>query len=166
MLEQKVNAMSERKILVLGASGLIGRFVTDDLRARGFSAVAIARRFSPSQKTNTLDLEMPVMSMDAMALVRLIRDHAVDVVVNCLGVLQDGPGSDTSAVHRDFVERLLAAIRDSGRAMRLVHISIPGAASEDRTAFSVTKREAERLIAASGIPYAILRPGFVVAPSA
>ena len=81
-------------------------------------------------------------------------------------MLQDGPGSDTSAVHRDFVARLLEAIRDSGRAVRLVHISIPGAADEDRTAFSQTKREAERLIAASGIPYAILRPGFVVAPSA
>jgi uncharacterized protein YbjT (DUF2867 family) len=48
----------------------------------------------------------------------------------------------------------------------LIHISIPGAANEDRTAFSATKREAERLIAASGITYAILRPGFVVAPAA
>ena len=63
-------------------------------------------------------------------------------------------------------QRLLQAIRDAGRAVRLVHISIPGAANEDRTAFSQTKREAERLIAASGIAYAILRPGFVVAPSA
>ena len=87
-------------------------------------------------------------------------------MVNCLGVLQDGPGSDTRAVHRDFVARLLRAIRDSGRAIRLVHISIPGAAGEDRTAFSLTKREAERLIATSGVAYAILRPGFVVAPSA
>jgi len=80
--------------------------------------------------------------------------------------LQDGPGSDTRSVHRDFVERLLAAIRDSGRAARFVHISIPGTADEDRTAFSTTKREAERLIAASGVAYAILRPGFVVAPAA
>ena len=47
-----------------------------------------------------------------------------------------------------------------------MHISIPGAATEDRTAFSATKREAERLIAASGVAYAILRPGFVIAPSA
>ena len=156
--------MDHCKILVLGASGLIGRFVTDDLRARGFHVVAIARHFSPSQKA--LDLELPVMSIDAVALARLIRDHAVDVVVNCLGVLQDGPGSDTSAVHRDFVERLLGAIGGSGRAIRLVHISIPGTADEDRTAFSQTKREAERLIAASGVPYAILRPGFVIAPSA
>src|SRR6266446_2633410 len=158
--------MSEaRKILVLGASGLIGRFVTDDLRARGFHVVGIARRFSPSQKASALDLELPAMSMDAASLARLIGQHGIDLVVNCLGVLQDGPGSDTRAVHRDFVARLLQAIRDSGRAMRLVHISIPGAANDDRTAFSATKREAEWLIAASGIPYAILRPGFVIAAS-
>ncbi|QWG23647.1 SDR family oxidoreductase [Bradyrhizobium sediminis] len=154
------------KILLFGASGLIGRFVTDDLRARGFDVVGIARRFSPSQKATTHDLEMPVMSMDRGALARLIGEYEVDLVVNCLGVLQDGPGSDTRDVHRDFVERLLRAIRDSGRAIRLVHISIPGASDEDRTAFSATKREAERLIAVFGIPYAILRPGFVIAPAA
>ena len=155
-----------KKILVLGASGLIGRFVTDDLRARGFDVAGVARRFSASQQTSSLDLEMPVMSMDSTALARLIRDHGVDIVVNCLGVLQDGPGSDTRNVHRDFVERLLRAISSSGRAIRLVQISIPGAAGEDRTAFSATKREAERLIAAFGVPHAILRPGFVIAPSA
>jgi uncharacterized protein YbjT (DUF2867 family) len=155
-----------RKILVLGASGLIGRFVTDNLRERGIQVVAIARQFSASQKTNALDLEMPVMSMDTGALSRLIADHGIDLVVNCLGVLQDGPGSDTRDVHRDFVERLLRAIRATGRAIRLVQISIPGASDEDRTAFSQTKREAERLIAVFGIPYAILRPGFVIAPSA
>jgi uncharacterized protein YbjT (DUF2867 family) len=155
-----------RKILVLGASGLIGRFVTDDLRLRGFQVFGVARQFSPSQSQSTADLELPVMSMDAAALSRLIREREIDVVVNSLGVLQDGSGSDTGAVHRDFVARLLAAIRDSGRPVRLVHISIPGAANEDRTAFSQTKREAERLIAASGAAYAILRPGFVVAPAA
>src|SRR6201996_39519 len=160
--------MSEqiRRILVLGASGLIGRYVTDDLRIMGFEVIGIARQFSAGQKVSALDLEMPVMTMVTTALARLLRDRAIDVVVNCLGVLQDGPGSDTRAVHRDFVDRLSQAIRDSSRAVRLIHISIPGAANDDRTAFSQTKREAERLIASSGIAYAILRPGFVIAPSA
>ncbi|MEO8321857.1 MAG: NAD-dependent epimerase/dehydratase family protein, partial [Bradyrhizobium sp.] len=119
---------AKRKILVLGASGLIGRFVTDDLRLRGIQVFGVARHFSPSQKTSASDLELPVMSMNAAALARLIREREIDMVVNCLGVLQDGPGSDTSAVHCDFVTRLLAAIRDAGRPVRLVHISIPGVA--------------------------------------
>ncbi|OKO75353.1 SDR family oxidoreductase [Bradyrhizobium sp. NAS96.2] len=157
---------ASHNILVLGASGLIGRYVTDDLRARGFRAIGIARHFTAAQKMSAADLELPVIAMDVADLTQLLRTHEADVVVNCLGVLQDGPGSDTSAVHRDFVARLLQAIRDSDRAIRLVHISIPGIACEDRTAFSTTKREAERLIAESGIAYAILRPGFVIAPSA
>jgi nucleoside-diphosphate-sugar epimerase len=115
-----------RKILVLGASGLIGRFVTDDLRVRGFPVVGVARKLSASQKSGPLDLELPVISMEAPMLARLLRDHRIDVVVNCLGVLQDGPGSDTSVVHCDFVARLLQAIRDTGRAIRLIHILFPG----------------------------------------
>jgi uncharacterized protein YbjT (DUF2867 family) len=155
-----------RNILVLGASGLIGRFVTDDLRARGFAVIGVARQFSAGQRTSPQDVELPLLSLGEGELARLVGDRSINVVVNCLGVLQDGPGSDTAAVHRDFVGRLLTAISQSGRAVRLIHISIPGAASDDCTAFSQTKREAERLIAASGIAYAILRPGFVVAPSA
>ncbi|MEH2504912.1 uncharacterized protein YbjT (DUF2867 family) [Bradyrhizobium sp. AZCC 1578] len=155
-----------RKILVLGASGLIGRFVTDDLRGRGFRVVGVARKLSASQKNGALDLELPLMSMDAAALARLLRDHGIGLVVNCVGVLQDGPGSDTAVVHREFVARLLQAIRESRLAIRLVHISIPGVAETDATAFSTTKREAERLIADSGVPYTILRPGFVVALAA
>src|SRR5258707_11816961 len=115
---------TSRKVLVLGASGLIGRFITDDLRAQGFHTVGIARHLTPSQKTSAFDLELSIMSLDAALLARLFREREIDVVVNCLGVLQDGPGSDTSAVHRDFVERLLAAIPDSGRPVRLIHISI------------------------------------------
>ncbi|MGJ5203929.1 SDR family oxidoreductase [Bradyrhizobium sp. HKCCYLR20261] len=154
------------RVLVLGASGLIGRFVTDDLRRRGFTTVGVARAFSASQRVSPLDIELPIMALDASALAGLMRAHQIDVVVNCLGVLQDGPGSDTTAVHREFVARLLAAIPASGRRVRFVHISIPGTADDDHTAFATTKREAERLIASSGIPHAILRPGFVIAPSA
>jgi len=157
---------ASRNILVLGASGLIGRFLTDDLRQRGFGVVAVARKFAASQATHALDLEMPLLALDAPALARLIGDHTIDIVINCLGVLQDGPGSDTRAVHRDFVQRLLQAIKACDRAVRLIHLSIPGSAKDDHTSFSATKREAEQMIAASGVRYAILRPGFVIAPAA
>ena len=56
---------TKRKILVLGASGLIARFVTDDLRARGFEVTGVARKLSASQKSSPLDLELQIMSMNA-----------------------------------------------------------------------------------------------------
>ena len=72
-----MNGTSTRNILVLGASGLIGRFVTDDLRERGFRVVGVARNLSASQKAGELDLELPVMSMDAASLARLLGDRAM-----------------------------------------------------------------------------------------
>src|SRR5258707_938511 len=105
------------KILVLGASGLIGRFVTDDLRARGFAVIGVARRYASSQQVNALDLVLPLVSMEAGALARLIGDHDIGVVVNCIGVLQDAPGHDVSAVHCDFVARLLRAVCEFRRAL-------------------------------------------------
>lgn len=157
---------AKRSILVLGASGLIGRFITDDLRTRGFDVTGVARRFAPGQNGSISDHELPIMSLDTAALAELVQRWQIDLLVNCLGVLQDGPGSDTREVHRNFVARLVQAIGVSGREIRLVHISIPGEATDDTTAFAQTKREAEQLIAASGVNYAILRPGFVIAPAA
>jgi uncharacterized protein YbjT (DUF2867 family) len=160
------NEALSRTILLLGASGLIGRSVIDELRRGGLNAIGVARHYLPSQKTDMRDLEMPLISMTVASLTTLLIKRKADILVNCLGVLQDGPGSDTQAVHRDFVSRLLQAIHDSGHQIHFVHISIPGNAERDQTAFSKTKRDAERLIADSGIAHTILRPGFVIAPSA
>lgn len=153
-------------ILLLGGSGLIGRYVAEDLRLRGFAVTAIARHYTSSQKTSMDDVEAPIMAMTQDQLTRLMVERRIEMVVNCLGVLQDGPGMDTSAVHRDFTARLLAAIKATAQPIQLVHISIPGTADHDRTAFSRTKRDAERVIADAGIGSTILRPGFVIAPAA
>lgn len=153
-------------ILLLGGSGLIGRHVAEDLRLRGFAVTAVARHYAPSQRSSADDLELPIMAMTADQLSRLLVERRIGMVVNCLGVLQDGLGMDTSAVHRDFTAKLLAAIKATAQPIQLVHISIPGAADSDHTAFSKTKRDAERLIAEAGIASTILRPGFVIAPAA
>jgi uncharacterized protein YbjT (DUF2867 family) len=153
-------------ILVLGASGLIGRFVTDDLRACDLQVVGMARQFSPGQKSSPLDLELPILSLNVATLSDLLQHWRIDVVVNCLGVLQSAPGNDTRVVHHEFVVRLLQAMRDCGRSLELIHISIPGDDADDQTPFSRIKREAERLIEASEVRYAVLRPGFVIAPTA
>ncbi|MGH7044294.1 MAG: NAD-dependent epimerase/dehydratase family protein [Acetobacteraceae bacterium] len=158
----------EPKITILGASGLIGHAVASELKRAGLPLTAVARRFTPAQR-NTLAgslRECPIASLDAGALRELFEDLQTDIVLNCIGILQDGGHERTADVHHRFVARLIEALdaRPGGRL--LVHLSIPGNATEDETAFSRTKREAERLIAAAGVDYAILRPGFVVAPAA
>jgi uncharacterized protein YbjT (DUF2867 family) len=106
---------------------------------------------------------MPVVSLDAAALAALFGEQELAVVVNCVGVLQDGPRGRTQAVHTDFVRRLIASI--AGRDVLLIQLSVPQS-GPDPTAFSRSKREADYAITASGLQYVIMRPGFVVGPRA
>jgi uncharacterized protein YbjT (DUF2867 family) len=157
--------METPKIAVLGAAGLIGFGLARDLTRRGFAVRALARRFGRSQVWALAGCaaRTPLVSLPQDALAQLLFD--ADIVVNCIGVLQDGAGMDTDAVHRQFAARL-SAVCAAAPSKLLIQISIPGAPDEDRTAFSRSKRKAEALIAASGAPYVILRPGFVIAETA
>lgn len=155
-------------IAVLGASGLIGEAVATVLSTDGFSVIPIARRFTRSQRAvlGPASVEKPVVEVRDDVLCKMLGEHQADVVVNCVGVLQDGPRGGTDAVHRAFVEHLVKAIGLAKRDILLIHISIPGIAEDDRTAFARSKREAEGIISAANIPFIILRPGFVLAPAA
>lgn len=153
-------------VAVLGASGLIGQGLAEDLIGSGFPVVAVARRFAAAQRAafGGAAIEAPFVGFDAERLAQLFAD--VDIVLNCVGVLQDGPRGRTGDVHAGFAARLVAALKAQTRPVLLLHLSIPGGAETDATAFSRSKREAEALIAGSGLAFAILRPGFVIAPAA
>ena len=156
-------------VLVLGASSLIGHFIAVDLARRGYEVIAAARSFEPAPKFSLSEssvIEARVAELETAALARLLQERRADIVVNCIGVLQDGTGATTRDVHEGFVGRLIAAIRSLDRPILIAHISIPGREEDDRTAFSQTKRRAERMLREAGIPVAILRPGFVVALAA
>ena len=151
-------------IVVLGASGLIGQTIATELMRAGSSVVPIARRFAAAQKNAFAKcaLECPVTSLDAQTLARILAELQADIVVNCIGMLQDSGRERADDVHRRFVTRLAEALGMQRETPLLVHLSIPGREVEDETEFSRTKREAERLIASTSVPFVILRPGFVV----
>ena len=151
------------KIAILGASGLIGQSIAEELRGQGFDVAALARRFATAQRASFggAAIETPLVDLDVVALGKLLDRCAADVVVNCIGVLQDGPDGAASDVHEGFVARLAVACKNR----LVVHISIP-APDAGETAFSRTKAAGETILRASGGAFAILRPGFVVAPIA
>ncbi|ALN71588.1 SDR family oxidoreductase [Aureimonas sp. AU20] len=151
-------------IAIFGASGLIGEATARQLQAEGFRVLALARRFSPAQRAAFPNaVEAPLLAFSAGDLDQILSAHGAEIVVNCIGVLQSSPQKGSAEdVHCGFAARLVEATQ----ARLLVQISIPGSETEDRTPFSATKRAAERLIHARSPAFAILRPGFVWAPSA
>lgn len=156
-------------IIVLGASGLIGEAVSNLLKGERFAVTPVARRFTAAQRTASagVAVETPIVDLGVDDLARLISDSKADLVVNCIGVLQDSiQAGRAKDVHGGFAERLVAAIASHARPCMLVHLSVPGREEDDRTEFSLTKRQAERIITAGPAPFVILRPGFVVADAA
>jgi uncharacterized protein YbjT (DUF2867 family) len=165
-------------VAVLGASGLIGEAVARGLRASGLPTLALARAFTPAQRAFWGEgaLTAPLVEATSAELAALFEANGVVVVVNCVGALQASGKGDPSDVHAGFVARLLDAFDCSGAALdprgsererlrALVHLSMPGAAKSDPTEFSRSKRVADADIAARAPSYAILRPGFVIAPT-
>ena len=150
-------------VLVLGASGLIGSEVAARLAREGRPVVAVARRFPVPPPPGVAAVETRFVDLDADGLATLIGGHRPGLVLNCVGVLQ---GRTASEVHAGFVERLARACRSLPETPTLVHVSIPGVPGEDATEFARSKRAGEDALRASGLPYAILRPGFVVASGA
>ncbi len=118
---------SMRNFLVLGASGLIGQAVAADLMQRGLQVTAAARRLTTAQRDLFGDnaRETPIADLDAAQLKQLIAESGADVVVNCLGLLQDQPGKSTQDVHEGFVTRLIDALRDAGKPVLLIRSPFP-----------------------------------------
>jgi uncharacterized protein YbjT (DUF2867 family) len=85
------------KVLVVGATGLIGSAIVARLWSEGHEVIAAARRPSPSgPSVRTLRVDFRELAKPEQWRPLLA---GVDAVVNCAGVLQDGPGESTAAAH-------------------------------------------------------------------
>lgn len=155
-------------IAVLGASGLIGQAIVEHLTGDDWDVSAFGRHFTQAQRNalGSSAIRHSLAGLDAQGLARVLSDARADIVINCLGVLQDGANGTAEDIHVGFIKRLIDAIKAQVRPVLLIHLSVPGSAASDATAFSTTKRRAEGLIEASNIPHVILRPGFVIASTA
>jgi uncharacterized protein YbjT (DUF2867 family) len=152
------------RILVVGAYGLIGGYVTARLLAEKHSVVglgrdvAIAKRRFPAARWVAADLR----TMTTAKWEPLLA--GVDAVVNCAGALQDSPRDDLEAVHQRAVSALAQACRAKG-VRRFVHISALGVES-GRDRFRQTKRAADEALRSTDLEWVILRPAVVLAPAA
>ncbi len=151
------------RVLVVGASGLIGSHVVARLLVDGVQVTGVARNVIAAQRRvpgadwRSLDLA----SATAAAWHPLLE--GVEAVVNCAGALQDSPGDDLAGVHVRGLAHLTQACEAAG-VRRFIQIS---ASTIDRgtDGFSTTKQAGDALLARTGLDWLILRPGLVLAPA-
>jgi uncharacterized protein YbjT (DUF2867 family) len=153
------------RVLVIGAYGLIGAACLARLHRDGHEvtgagrAIAAARRRAPFAPWVEADFNALTLAGDWLPLL-----EGNDVVVNCVGVLQDGARDDIRRVHVEATAALFAAC-ERASVRRVIHISALGASHQGPTPFSRSKAEAEDDLMGRTVEWAILRPGLVLAPA-
>jgi NADH dehydrogenase len=148
------------KVLVTGASGFIGRPLVARLVARGHHLRALVRRPNEAQGLPGAEIEVGDVR-DAGAVDRGTR--GMDAVVH----LAAATGVARAVVARDVnlegTRRVIDALRVNG-GRRFVFVSSVSAMRERMGPYGKTKREAEALVAHSGLEWVILRPSLVYGP--
>lgn len=154
------------RVLLTGATGLIGSAVLARLRDAGHEIVAVsrsaaaARRLPEGTTCVALDIGTAVRPADWLA-----HLAGIEAVVSCAGVLQDSPRDSTAGVHIEGASALFAACEQAG-VRRIVHLSAVGVDRDASTAFARSKYAGDERLMASRLDWVILRPSVVVGRAA
>ncbi len=144
------------KILVCGATGFVGRHISEALRKAGHSVIRGIRKPSAPDdiavdfsKDNNKDIWLP-------------RLKGIDAVVNAVGVLRDSPNQPMTLLHEQTPLALFAACKEAG-IKRIVQISALGIETGIDTLYFKTRRAPEAFLNNLSDPMRclILRPSVI-----
>ena len=144
-----------RRVLVLGATGTIGRVTVRALLSRGHEVVCLVRR-SADIAVSAGATERIVELTDPLSLARDgIRSESFDVLVSCLASRTGLPDDAWAIDYRAHVNALVAS-----RAAGVTHVVLLSAICVQKPilAFQHAKLAFEKELIASGLDYTIIRP--------
>lgn len=160
--------MSTSRILVIGGSGFLGRYVVTKLAAQGLNVIVPTRR-----RNNARHLFMlpTVDVVEADVHDRSVLQNLVarsDAVINLVGILHSRRGEpygpDFAKAHVDLPHAIAAAMKATG-VRRLVHVSALGASSQAPSMYLRSKADGEALLRAeSDIALTVLQPSVIFGP--
>lgn len=170
------------KVLVTGASGLLGSHVAEQLSSRGDRVRALVRRSSKRSHLQSLpNVELFEGSVEQVDRVAEAVD-GVDAIVHCAGLVKARSNDEFFSVNVGGTSNLVQAARTGSRSSsfkRFVHVSsleacgpspdgspVPADQEAPVTAYGRSKLSAEKVVlsAKTEIPVTLLRPGAIYGP--
>jgi len=151
------------RVLVCGATGCIGHAVVHALRARNHPVVEAARALPEGARTLPVDFMQPQEPRDWA---RLLAARRIDAVVNCVGILMQGPSQSFERVHARGPSELFkgAALAGVHRVVQVSALGVRDEASAHGVPYLLSKLQADDTLAALPMESAIVRPSLVYGP--
>lgn len=143
-------------ILICGATGFVGRYLTSSLRNAGHTVIRAVR--SPSEPN---DIAVDFRN-DTSKEIWLPRLDGIDTVINAVGVLRDSDEQPMQKLHTETPVALFAACVESD-VTRIVHLSALGVESGIHVPYFTTRLVTERALHAlpADIRTLCLRPSVI-----
>jgi uncharacterized protein YbjT (DUF2867 family) len=153
-----------KKILVIGASGFVGRHVAQALLADGYEVRCLAR--NPARVQDLAAAGCEIVQGDISDLTSMQRAlESIDAAYISVHTLSPQhsttAGQDFMEVERNGLENIMTACRTHG-VHRLIYVTFLGAAPESPSAWVRGRWQAEQSLLNSGLDVTVLRPGQIV----
>jgi nucleoside-diphosphate-sugar epimerase len=161
------------RVLVTGATGFVGRATCAELRERGHEVVALIRR-PGSEPDGTRAVLGDIATEDPGQLREALAEAKPECVIHLAAeIASQRSEAKIQATNVDGTRRLVDASRAAGGEPKVVFCSTvvtgeahgellePGKPLPVETPYGRSKQAGERIVAESGLPYAIVRPSHV-----
>ncbi|HYC49198.1 MAG TPA: NAD(P)H-binding protein [Burkholderiales bacterium] len=146
-----------RTVLLLGATGFIGRRLRAALEAAGVEVICGARPGRAPRDCRSIEVDY---TRDHRPSDWLPRLAGVDVVVNAIGILRESGSATFEAVHVDAPTALFRACAEGG-VRKIVQISALGADARAASRYHRSKKHGDDRLAALAVPWVIVQPSLV-----
>lgn len=150
----------QHTIALTGASGFVGRAVTQELLSRNYSVRGLVRSKSSAahlpSSSNLRLIEADILDDNALAGLCA----GVHAVIHSVGILREDGRNTFRKLHIDSTRRLVAAAREAG-VRRFILVSALGVGPEGKAEYQRSKYEGEQIVRKSDLDWTIVRPSLI-----
>lgn len=134
------------RVLIVGASGFIGSYITASFLNDHHEVVACVRDIEKTKNRFPLAKVIKCdLNIDITPKSWINRLKNIDVVVNVAGVLNSSGDNDIENVHIKGPQSLFEACSNV-KVKRIIHISALGIDEEKTTEYSITKKSTDNYL--------------------